>query len=92
MTNILRSKPAAWIAFLVIIFVIVITFRLRPVWWAFIDEFFAFMMIFSQLAAVYIFKFSYYAGKKLQVIAAICGVLMILSLIGEYIAYQVIYG
>ena len=92
MKNLLKSKLAAWLALLVVVIIIIITFGIRPAWWAFIDEFFAFMMVFSQLAAVYIYKFNNYAGKRLQVFAAIFGILMLLSFIGEYIAYLCIYS
>lgn len=92
MNNLLQSKAVAWVALLLVVVVIITTFNSRPAWWAFFDEFFAFMMVFSQLAALYIYKFSRYAGKKLQVIAAICGGLMILSFIGEFIAYEALYS
>ena len=91
MRNLLYSKTVAWLALMVIIAVIVLTFSIRPVWWTFFDEFFAFMMIFCQLVALYIMKFNQFAGKKLQVCAAVFGVLTILSLIAEFIIYQVVY-
>ena len=49
-----------------------------------------FMTVFCHLVAVYIEKFSNSAFKKLQMAAFISAVLMILSFVGEYIAYQVI--
>lgn len=90
MSNLLRSKSLAWAAMAIVVIVIVATFNFRPAWWAFIDEFFAFMMVFCQLVSVYIFRINQFAAKKLQVIAAICGILMILSIIGEYITYTII--
>ena len=90
MRNLLRSRAVAWLAMAIVVIVIVTTFSFRPYWWTFIDEFFAFMMVFCQLVALYILKSNPFAGKKLQVIAAFCGILMVLSLIGEYIAYAVI--
>ena len=90
MRNLLQSKIVAWAAMAIVVIVIVATFSLRPAWWAFIDLFFAFMMVFCQLVAVYFFKLNPYVSKKLQSIAAICGVLMILALVGEYIAYTII--
>ena len=92
MNKLLRSKLVAWLAMAIVVAVIIITFRFRTVWWAFIDEFFAFMAVFCQLAAVYLYSLNRYIGKKLQTFAAIFGVLMILSFIGEYIAYLVIYS
>ena len=91
MTNLLKSKTAAWFALILIFIVMVFTFGMREVWWAFIDEFFAFMMIFCQLVALYIEKFNSRATRKLQICAAVFGVLMILAFIGEYIAYQVLF-
>lgn len=88
MRNLLQSKIAAWCALCLIVVIILVTFKLRPVWWCFIDEFFAFMMVFCQLAAVYIYPSNYYAGKKLQLIAAIFCCLMILAIAGEFIALQ----
>lgn len=86
----LQSTLVAWIALFVVVIVIIFTFQYRHAWWNFIDLFFAFMMVFCQLASLYIRRFNPYAGKTLQSIAAVCLVLMILAFIGEYIAYQVI--
>lgn len=90
MRNLLYSRMAAWIAMIVIVCIIILTFSIRPYWWTFIDEFFAFMAVFCQLIATYTYKINTYAAKKLQVFAAVFGVLMILSLIGEYIVYTII--
>lgn len=92
MNRLVNSKIVAWLALMLIIIVIITTFGLREVWWAFIDEFFAFMMIFCWLASLYLMKMSPFAAKKLQSIALVSGVLMILALIGEFIAYQVVFG
>lgn len=91
MKNPLESKIVAWIALAIVVIVIVTTFQFRQAWWSFIDLFFAFMMVFCQLASLYIIRFNKYAAKKLQSIALICMVLMILAFIGEFIAYQVAY-
>lgn len=88
MKNPLQSTLVAWFAFAIVIIVIVTTFQFRQAWWSFIDLFFAFMMVFCQLAGLYIKRFNPYAGKTLQSIAAICLVLMVLAFIGEYVAYQ----
>ena len=90
MKNPLQSTFVAWIALAIVVIVIVTTFAYRQAWWSFIDLFFAFMMVFCQLAGLYIRRFNPYAGKTLQSIAAICLVLMVLAFIGEYIAYQVL--
>lgn len=88
MNNLLKSKTVAWCALILIILVIVFTFGMRDAWWTFIDLFFAFMMVFCQLVALYIGKFSPLACRKLQVCAAVSGVLMLLSFIVEFIAYK----
>jgi len=88
MTNLLKSKTAAWCAFIFIIVVIALTFKMREVWWAFFDEFFAFMMVFCQLVAVYIARYNSNACRKLHTCAAVFGIIMILALIGEFITYQ----
>lgn len=72
-----------------VILVIIITFGMRQAWWAYSDIFFAFMMVFCQLVAVYIEKFNSHAFRTLQMCALIFGALMILALIGEFIAFQV---
>lgn len=73
-----------------VILIIIVTFGLRQVWWAYIDVFFAFMMVFSQLVSLYIEPLSLSSAKKLRNCAMLFGVLMILSLIGEFIAFQAI--
>ena len=89
MKNPLQSTFVAWIAFAIVIIVIVTTFQYRQAWWSFIDLFFAFMMVFCQLAGLYIGKFNVYAGKKLRSFAGICLILTVLAFIAEYILYQV---
>ena len=81
MNRLIQSKATAWGAFLLIVIMLVLTFSLRSVWWAFFDVFFLFMMVFSPLAS-----------GKLDAAAFVFGILGILSLIGEYIAWQVVFG
>ena len=90
MRNPLQSKLVAWIALAIVVAVIVTTYQYRQAWWSFIDLFFAFMMVFTQLAGLYISRFNPYAGKKLQSFAFVFLVLMILAFIAEYIIYQVV--
>lgn len=90
MKNPLQSTFVAWVALAIVVIVIVTTFQYRQAWWSFIDLFFAFMMVFCQLAGLYIGRFNPYAGKRLQSIAAICLILMVLAFIGEYVVYQII--
>lgn len=83
-----ESKCAAAGALVLVVLVIVLTFGLRPVWWAFIDEFFLFMMAFTFFVSVMFGKYNLNAKRKLQKISFICGILWIVSLIGEFIAFQ----
>lgn len=84
MQNFLRSKFIAWVALFLIVVVIITTFRFRPAWWYFFDEFFAFMMVFSWLASLYIIRFNKYAAKTLRNFAGIFGILTVVSLIVEF--------
>lgn len=89
MKNPLQSTIVAWIALLIVVIVIITTFEYRQAWWSFFDLFFAFMMVFCQLAGLYIKRFNPFAGKRLQTIAFIFLVLAVLAFIVEYILYQV---
>ena len=83
-----ESKGAAVGALVLVVLIIVLTFGLRPVWWAFIDEFFLFMMAFTFFVSVMIAKYNLNAKRKLQKITLVFGILWILSLIGEFVAFQ----
>ncbi len=91
MNKLRKSKIVAWIALAFILFVLVLSFNMRQAWWTFIDIFFAFMMVFSHLVALYIDKFNSYSSRQLDKVAFICGILMLVAFIGEYIAESVIY-
>lgn len=91
MGNIVKSRWGAWGAFAIVIAVMIITFSMRGEWWTFIDIFFAFLMVFFHLIAVYFNKIPA-ISKQLDLWALIFGVLTVLAIIGEYIAYAVIYG
>lgn len=90
MERILQSRAVAWFALIVVVLAIIFTFSLRPVWWAFFDEFFAFMMVFCQLVAVYSLPKMPFVAKKLQIIAAWCLILAVLSFIIEFIFWQIL--
>lgn len=85
-----ESKAAAWGALALAVIVIIVTFSLRPVWWAYIDMFFMFMAAFCYLVSVYMLRFNRFAAKRLQMIAFFSGVLMVCSLIGEFVAFQIL--
>lgn len=83
--NYLKSKALAWIAFALVIVVLVLTFLLHTPWWTFIDIFFAFLMAFFHLMAVYMHKIPH-MSRQLDLWAMIFGILCVLSMIGIYIA------
>lgn len=91
MKNLLKSKIAALAAFIVVIVIVIATFSLRVQWWCFIDIFFAFMAVFSHLAALLLGKFSPHAGKLLDKTAFWCLVLAVLSFVAEFVAWQIIF-
>lgn len=88
--KILSSKTAAWLAFVLILTVIVFTFKLRTVWWAYFDIFFAFMMVFCHVIALVIAKNNRFASSKLEKIAFVMGVLTVISLAGEAVVFSVL--
>ncbi|MDE6523015.1 MAG: hypothetical protein K2L17_09375 [Muribaculaceae bacterium] len=83
----------ALLALIVTIVYIVLTFRIRKElgWWAFIDCFALFMTVFTWLMSILIGKMIPHSGMLLAKIALIFGILFIISLIGEYIAYTAIF-
>lgn len=87
----LSSKPAAWAAILLIAIVIAITFKLRTQWWCFIDIFFAFMMAFCHLTSLYLKRISVQASRQLEATAAVFGALFVAALIGEFVAWQILF-
>ena len=90
MSKILNSKSVAWGVFLIVLILMVCTFKLRVEWWMFFDIFFAFMMIFCHVIALVIEKYNKFATAKLERIAVVMGILTVFSFIGEWIAWRVI--
>lgn len=86
-----KSKSAAWIALILILAVLVLNVFVKDKWWSFIDIFFGFMMVFCHLVSLYIEKFNKVSSGKLEVIAFICGILMIVAFIVEYVVESVIF-
>lgn len=91
MTKILNSKLFATLALILIIVIICVTFTLRTVWWCYFDIFFFFMAAFCQLLAVTLGVKIPPVGGKLSVIAIVCALLGVLSLIGECIALNILF-
>lgn len=90
MGKLTRSRLVAWAALAVVVTVICLTFSMRGEWWCFIDIFFAFMMVFCHLLALYLGKMSPVACRKLDFLALVFGILTVLAIVGEYISMSMI--
>ena len=88
-----KKMLLALLSLLVIIIYIAITFRFRKElgWWAYIDCFALFMTVFTWLMSMVIGNMIPHSGKVLAKIALVFGILFIIALIGEYIAYTAIF-
>ncbi len=88
-----RKMLLAVLALLVTIVYIAVTFRFRKElgWWAYIDCFALFMSVFTWLMSLVVGKMIPHSGKLLAKIALIFGILFIVALIGEYIAYSALF-
>lgn len=83
----LKSKTTAWLAFGLVILLLVLTFSMRTVWWAFIDVFFAFMAAFVNLVSVTVKKINPIVSNKLNTWTIVFGILFVIAFIGEWIAF-----
>ncbi len=83
----------ALLALIVTIVYIAVTFRFRKElgWWAYIDCFALFMTVFTWLMSLMIGKMIPHSGQLLANIALIFGILFIIALVGEYIAYTALF-
>ncbi|MDE6247328.1 MAG: hypothetical protein K2M41_05750 [Muribaculaceae bacterium] len=88
MGSILKSKGTAWFALAVAIIVLVVTFRLRTVWWEFFDVFFMFMAAFINVVAVSVARINPIVSKKLNTCTLVFVILWIVSLIGEWVVFE----
>lgn len=81
------------LALILTIVYISVTFRFRKElgWWAFIDCFALFMTVFTWLMSLLVGKMIPYSGKLLSRIAVVFGILFVISLVGEYIAYSILF-
>lgn len=84
MTRLLKSKVFAWIAMGLIIAVTGLAFKFCTGWWDFLSIFFAFMTVFCHLMSLYIEKMSRTAANKLEGVAMVCGLLMIVAFVVVY--------
>lgn len=83
--NLIESKLTAWVAFVLVVVLIILSFLAHTPWWGFIAIFFAFIAIFAHLAALYLRKMSVAASRKLETCAFICGLLAVVGMIVIYI-------
>ena len=84
MKRVLKSKLTAWLAFALVVVLLVVTFRMRVVWWAFIDIFFAFMATFVNVLSVSVCRINPVVADKLNTAAFILGILFIVSFVVEW--------
>lgn len=88
MNKALKSTLLAWVALILVVLILCLSFSQRGVWWAYIDIFFAFMMCFIHLMAVYMGKKLPTIGKQLDMAAFVCGCLALLAYIIEFFLFQ----
>ena len=88
-----RKILLAFLSVIITIVYIAVTFRYRKEfgWWAYIDCFALFMSVFTWLMSLLIGKMIPYSGKLLAKIALVFGILFILAVIGEYVAYTALF-
>lgn len=91
MKSLLQNKILCWIALVLSVAYIVITFSWKAAlgWWAFCDGFFVFMAIFAHVCALYLSTLNPYASKKLDLFAFVALILFIVAFIIEWIVFQV---
>ena len=88
MSKLLESKVTAWIAMLLVVALVVLSFLLHTPWWGFIGIFFCFLGVFAHLSSLYLRRMSRSAGRKLETTALICIILAVVALVVEYAAFD----
>ena len=91
MSKLRESKPLAICAMVLVMVVLVLIAFMNPDWWEYIPVFFAFMMAFFHLLAVFMARVPR-MSRLLDLWAFAFGVLMIVGIIGVYIVESVQYG
>lgn len=84
--KLLTSKLWAMIYLLIVVVIIIATFKMRTQWWCYFDIFFAFMTAFCHFIATLFAKLIPAEAIRLEKIALGMAVAMVVSLIGEIIA------
>ena len=87
-----KKMLLALVALIVAIVYIAVTFRFRKElgWWAFTDCFALFMTVFTWMMSILISRMIPHSGKVLSNIALVFGILFVIALVGEYIAYSLV--
>lgn len=82
----MQSKQAAWLAFVLVLVYMVVTFKFRMEigWWMYIDIFFIFMAAFMNLLICYLRKINPFVARKLNTFAFLFGLLFLVALIAEW--------
>lgn len=88
-----RKMLLALLALVVSIVYIAVTFRFRKElgWWAFADCFALFMAVFTWLMSLLISRMIPHSGSVLSKMALVFSILFVIALVGEYIAYSVMF-
>ena len=88
-----KKMLLALLALVVSIVYIAVTFRFRKElgWWAFADCFALFMAVFSWLMSLFISRMIPHSGSVLSKMALVFSFLFVIALVGEYIAYSVMF-
>lgn len=88
-----RKMLIALLALVVSIVYIAVTFRFRKElgWWAFADCFALFMAVFTWLMSLLISRMIPHSGSVLSKMALVFSILFVIALVGEYIAYSVMF-
>ncbi len=83
MVNLVKSKAISWCALILMVILVVLTALLHAPWWSYIDVFFAFLMAFFHLLAVYMAKATA-ISHKLDLWAFIFMICAVIGFIAEY--------
>ncbi|MDE7160625.1 MAG: hypothetical protein K2O24_07270 [Muribaculaceae bacterium] len=86
--NLRRSKITSWLALVIAVVIIIMTFSMRAVWWQFIDVFFLFMCAFTRLLSVYFGGISPAAARKLNSISLVCCIGFVIAFVVEFFLMQ----
>lgn len=89
-----RNLILSFIAIIVAIAIIAITFDFRRQlgWWAFADAFALFMTVFAWMMSILISRIIPHSGQMLKKAAVVFAILFVVALLGEFIAYSILFS